>query len=194
MKSLLPLLPFVAALGLIACQDGPVAEKGTAPPDNLLGDVSASGLAAPGNSAAAEAADRAALPPVNIGMAWRVTKDRRSAGFGPPGSAILSVACALGETPGLLVTRHHPTDPGAKGTISFTGSGHAASIPVAALATSGGLGRAEWQGSATGDNARAIQRSFKSTGQVEISIGGAPSLVVPADSAVRRVLANCLGA
>ena len=46
MKSLLPLFPFVAALGLLACQgdDGPVAE-GAAPGDEVVGDATASGLA-----------------------------------------------------------------------------------------------------------------------------------------------------
>lgn len=185
------ILPLAAALSLVACQDdGPVASNLVIPPENMVGDRSASGLAAPGNAAAAEAADRSALP-MSMGMAWTLAPDARSARYGPEGApAILTLACL--PAAGLEVARHHPTDPGASGTISFTGSGHAASIPVAGRATSGGPGRAEWHGSATGDNARAIERSFKATGQVEISIGGAPSLVVPADAAIRDLLRRCL--
>ena len=184
----LPLLPFAAALSLVACQDdGPVAEGAEAPPEEMLGDRAASGLAAPANAAAAEAVDRAALPPVTAGMGWTVAG--RRADFGPAGSQpILTLAC---EGAGLTVTRHHPADPGSKSTLSFTGSGHVASLPVGTIATRGGPGRAEWQGKAEGDIARAIVRSFSRTGQVEITLGGTPSLVVQADPRVRQVLAAC---
>lgn len=194
MSKLLPLLPFAAALSLLACQnEGPVAENVTPPPDVMVGDRSATGLAAPGNSAAAEAVDRAALPPMSLGMAWSVAPDGRSASFGPPESeSILTFSCAGRGS--LLVTRHHPASPGSKATLSFTGSGHVASLPVAAVPTSGGPGQAEWQGRADGDIGRAIQRSFSRTGQVQITIGGTPSLVVPADPKARAVFANCLQA
>jgi hypothetical protein len=192
MSRILPLFPFAAALALLACQnDGPVADNLATPPEGVVGDQSASGLAKPGNAGAAEAVDRAALPPMTGGMAWRLAGNGRAARFGPAGAEpVLTFACG---TPGLVVTRHDNASPGATGTVSFTGSGHAASIPVAAVPTRVGPGQAEWRGRATGDNARAIQRSFARTGQVEISIGGAPSLVVPADPAIRRMLADCLG-
>lgn len=187
----MPLLPFAAALSLLACRaDGPVAEDAAAPPDNLVGDVSATGLAAPANSAAAESLDRAALPPMSAGMAWTIAADRRAAHFGPTvAEPQLTLGCAPG---GILVTRHHPTHPGASGTLSLTGGGHVSSLPVAAVAITRGLGQAEWQGHASGDIARGIARPFSRPGPVELSLGGAPSLVVPADPKVSALLETCL--
>src|SRR5687767_1093192 len=128
----MPLFPFAAALLLLACQDdGPVADDAVQPPEAILGDRGASGLAAPANAAAAEAADRAALPPVTAGMGWTVAGER--AAFGPPGAEpILTFACNDG---GLAITRHHPASAGATGTLSFTGSGHVASLPMGTVPT-----------------------------------------------------------
>lgn len=189
MIKFLPIFPFVAALSLLACQnDGPVADDATAPPEEILGDRASAGIAAPANAGEAEALDRAALPPANHGMEWAVSGGR--AGFGPPGAEpILTFACAPGG--GVTVTRHHPASPGAKATLSLTGSGHVASLPMTTVPTTSGLGRAEWRGSVKGDMARAVARSFSRTGQVEITLGGAPSLVVPADPRVRALFAAC---
>jgi len=184
------LLPFAAALSLLACRNDPIADDAAAPPDNLLGDVLATGLAAPANSAAAESLDRAALPPMSAGMIWTISPDRRAAQFGPTvAEPQLTLGCAPG---GILVTRHSPTHPGASGTLSLTGGGHVSSLPVAAVAITRGLGQAEWQGRASGDIARGIARPFSRPGPVELSLGGAPSLVVPADPAVSKLLDSCL--
>ncbi len=190
MIRLLPLLPFAAALSLIACQnDGPVAEEAAAPPDDLVGDAAATGIAAPENSATAESLDRAALPPMSAGMAW--TGDQNAARFGPtPAEPQLTLSCAPG---GVRVVRHHPANPGDKGTLSLTGGGHVGSLPVAAVAIARGPAQAEWQGQASGDMARGIARPFSRPGPVEISLGGAPSLVVPADPVVSQLLNRCLG-
>ena len=196
MSRLLPLVPFAAALALLGCQrDGPVSDDATAPPDNLVGDASATGLAAPGNSGAAEAVDRAALPPMSAGMAWFPSDDGRAVSYGPPNSeAMLTIACfARGGPSGLIVTRHHPASAGGKATLSLTGGGHVASLPMGTVPTTLGPGEAIWQGSASGDIARAIARPFSRAGQVELSLGGIPSLVVPASPQVRRVIADCLG-
>ena len=194
---MLPLFPFLAALSLLACQrdDGPVAEGATAVPADIAGDTSASGLATPRNSAAAEATARAALPPMNAGMAWSLAADGRSARFGPPDAeAQLTFACAgQGNARRLIVTRHHPGSSGGSATLSLTGAGHASSLPMTAVPTTGGPGQAEWRGSAVGDMARALERPFSKNGQVEISLSGAPGLVVPAGPEVRSVFADCLG-
>lgn len=191
MIKLMPLLPFAAALSLLACQnDGPVADDAAAPPDNLVGDASARGLAAPANSASAESLDRAALPPMSAGMSWTVSPGGRAVQFGPTvAEPQLTLGCAPG---GLVVTRHSPTHPGASGTLSLTGGGHVSSLPVAAVAVTRGLGQAEWQGQASGDMARAIARPFSRPGPVELSLGGAPSLVVPPDPRVSQLLDRCL--
>lgn len=196
MNKLLPMFPFVAALALIACQrdDGPVAKGASEVPVDLAGDSAASGLATPQNSAAAEATARAALPSMNAGMTWAIAADGRSARFGPPGSAAqLTFACAgQGDARRLVVTRHHPGSSGGTATLSLTGAGHASSLPMKALTTPD-AGQAEWQGSAVGDMARALERPFAKNGQVEVSLSGAPSLVVPAGPEVRSVFADCLG-
>lgn len=194
MKSLIPLFPFVAALVLIGCQgdEGPVADDATAPPENVVGDLGTSGLSTPANAASAEAVDQAALPPVTGGMTWQLAADRRSARFGPAeAEPVLTVAC---DGPALSFTRHDNTTPGTKGTLSFTGGGHASSIPVAGVPVgAAGPGNSEWRGRASGDQRSAVQRSFAGGGPIEVSLGGAPSLVVPSDPAVRALIAGCNG-
>lgn len=192
MSRLLPLLPFAAALSLLACQnDGPVSDDATAPPDDIIGDASARGLATPANSAAAEAVTRAALPQMSAGMAWVTASDGRSVRFGPLSSdAMLTIACAPG---GLIVTRHHPASFDGTATLSFTGGGEATSLPMKAVPTTLGASEAHWQGRADGDGARAIARPFARAGLIEITLGGAPSLVVPAGAEVLRLFNRCAG-
>ena len=195
MKSLLPLLPFVAALGLLACQgdDGPVANEAAVPPsDSVVGDHGASGLAAPANAAAAEANSRAALPIANDGIEWSSAAPDR-ADFGPVGAApMLSFACmGAGGARYLLVTRLHPAHPGKTATLSFTGGGHASSVPMHAVAKPGGPGESEWQGEARGDMKRAVTRAFAGDGVVNVTLGGAPALVVPATPLAHAFFARC---
>ncbi len=190
MKSILPLFPFVAALGLLACQgnDGPVAEDAAAPPDAVVGDASANGLAAPANAASAEAADQAAVPRAANGMGWSTTPTG-SANFGPRGARpLLTFACAGNA---LSVTRQHPATAGTTGTLSFTGGGTASSMPMRAVAKPGGPGESEWRGEARGDMARAVARAFASKGQVEVTVGGAPALTVPTSPVVDAVFRAC---
>lgn len=190
MSKLLPLLPFIAALSLLACQDnGPVSPDATAPPEGTVGNAADGDVSIPLNRAAAEAGDRAALPQLSAGMAWTLAADGRSVRFGPQSSgAMLTFACA---PDGLLVTRHHPASPGATATLSFTGGGEATSLPMKAVQAS--AGELHWRGSADGDGARAIQRPFARGGLIEITLGGAPSLVVPAAPEVLRLFRNCAG-
>ena len=188
MSKLLSLFPIVAALTLTACgDDGPVAEA-VENTDNVAG-VSAN--AGPSNSAAAEAADRAALPRVSGDLAWFVSDDGRAALYGPPASEpMLTIACAPG---GVVLTRHHPAPADGAGTLSLSGAGHVASLPVIAVPTTLGPGEYEWRGRANGDMASALERPFSRPGEVEVSLGGAPSLVVPTGPEVRRLFATCLG-
>jgi hypothetical protein len=194
MKSLLPLFPFVAALGLLACQgdDGPVAKGATSPPENLVGDEGAAGLAAPANSAAAEATSRAAVPPANDGIMWSA-HGADQVDYGPAGAApMLRFAClGAGGARHVLVTRLHPAHPGKTATLSFTGGGHASSVPMHAVAKPGGPGESEWQGEARGDMKRAIARAFAKDGLVNVTLGGAPALAVPATPAVRGFFTRC---
>ena len=169
MKSILPLLPFVAALGLIACQggDGPVAD---------------------------DAVNAAAVSPAGEeGLGWTSDANDTVASFGPAGTApMLSFTCT-GPSGGryLLVRRFHPAQPGTSATLSFSGSGHASSMPMRSVAMPGGPGESEWQGEARGDMARAVARTFAGKGVVEVTLGGSPGLAVPASPVVDRVLSRC---
>jgi hypothetical protein len=195
MKSLIPLLPFIAALGLISCQgdDGPVARDVAAPPDTIVGDAGATGLAAPANAAAAEAVNRAAAPIAGDGIEWTSPAGSNRADFGPAGAApMLSFECrGEGGARYLLVTRAHPSHSGNTATLSFTGGGHASSLPMRSVAKPGGPGASEWQGEARGDMKNAVARAFAGKGLVDVTLGGAPALAVPATPVAQAFFKRC---
>ena len=187
MKSLLPLIPFVAALALLACQgsDSPVAEGAAAVPDSAIGG--------PLNAAAAEARSRAAVPAAGNGMGWSSARNGTVASFGPIHAApVLTFACHYKDGGRRLeVTRLSPAHDGATATLSFTGSGHASSLPMRGVAKPGGPGESEWQGEARGDMARAVARAFSGDGQVNVTLGGVPPLAVPTSPLASKLLRRC---
>ncbi len=153
--------------------------------------MGATGLGAPTNAGMAEAADRAALPPGGEGMEWIARSGKVT--FGPADArAQLAFACiedVQGRT--LRVPRLYPANDGATATLSFTGGGHASSLPVRAVAKPGGPGESEWQGEARGDMARAVARTFSGEGSVNVTLGGAPALSVPTSPIANAVLQRC---
>ena len=195
MLKYLPLSPFLCAFVLLACaKTDPVADNAMAPSDELLGDASASGLAAPANSGAAEAVKQAALPAATGGLAWTIDEANRTASFGPAGSPAFSIRCQVQrEGPRQFIfVRHVAPTVGAKGTLSFTGNGEAASVPVSAVANPDGIG-GEWRGVIdVGDTARDVAETFGGPGPVAVSISDIPSLVVPATNEPRRIFSDCL--
>ena len=190
-KLIIPLAP----LTLLACGGAdPVADNAAAPPDHLVGDMAATGLAAPGNSSAAELARKAALPPASGGLSWTHRVADRIAEFGPPGSPAFSIQCQIQrEGPKQLVfIRYVAPSAGGKGTLSFTGNGQAASVPVAAVINPNGIG-GHWRAAvAPEDAARDVAEAFAGPGTVEVSLPGYAPLVVPAGPAPRQMLADCL--
>jgi hypothetical protein len=190
-----PLYPFVGAFFLLACaKSDPVADNAVAPSDELLGDASAAGLAAPANAAAAEAAQQAALPAASGGLAWTMDAANHGALFGPPGTPAFSIQCQKRrEGPNQLVfIRYLTPNSGGNATLSFTGNGEAASVPISAVRNPNGIGGA-WQAVIDpGDIARDVSEVFNGQGTVDVSISGIPSLVVPAAAEPRRVLSECL--
>lgn len=196
MLKYLPLSPFVGAVMLVACSGSdPVADNAVAPPDEIVGDASATGLAAPANAAAAEAARQAAMPVPANGMMWSYRGPERTAFYGPPAAApALSIQCrdAADGQKELVVTRGVTAPDGAKGTLSFTGAGSAASLPVRGISPQ--KGETAWQAVVTsGDMARAVARTFKANGAVQVGVSGGASLSVPASPEARAVFADCLG-
>ena len=189
------LTPSLAAFALVACaKHDPVDDNAVAPAGELVGDVSASGLAAPANAATAEAADQAALPPATSGLKWSYRVADRAALFGPPGTPAFSIQCQVRREGAreLLFVRSIPPVTGGQGTLSFTGNGQVASVPVAAVANPTGLS-GDWRAVVAPDEtARDVAEIFAGPGTVEVSITGYPPLVVPSTPEPRRVLAECL--
>ncbi len=195
MLKYLPITPFIGFMALVACTGSdPVADNAIAPPDDLVGDASAEGLAAPANAAAAERATQA-VAPVSTGMNWTYRSREQIAVYGPPDAeAALSVQCrdVADGAKELVVVRGLSAPDGEKGTLSFTGNGTAASLPVRGVARSAGKGR--WQAViSAGDMARAVARTFASNGAVQVGTSGGAALAVPASPEVRTVFADCLG-
>ena len=193
----LPLTPFVAAILLLGCgREGPVADNLVSPGKEMLGDASATGTAAPGNSAAAERASQAALPIANDGLAWTVRASDRAALYGPsPAHPALSIRCHVGEegTRRLAFVRHVAAVGDIGATMSFTGNGAASSLPATGVADATGPG-GHWQAmAATRDMGRAVARTFAGSATVNITVGGTSPLVVAPSAAVRRIMADCLG-
>ena len=191
----LPLSPFVGAFILLACAKAdPVADNAVAPSDEMLGDASARGLAAPANAAAAEAAQQAALPAAAGGLSWTVDEANRMAQFGPAGTPAFSIQCRKQREGSnqLLFIRYLTPTAGGNATLSFTGNGQAASIPIAPVKNPNGLG-GQWRAVIdSADNARSVAKTFNGPGTVDVSISGMPSLVVPAAVAPRGILTECL--
>ena len=196
MRKIAMLNSLTLILLLLACaKNDPVDEKAVAPGEELAGDASAIGLAAPANAATAEAVQQAALPPPSGGLAWAFRQQDNSALFGPPNSPAFSIQC-LKPTDGeaqLIFVRYLPPTTGAQATLSFTGNGQVASVPIAAVTNPDGLG-GQWRATAApSDSTRDIAETFAGPGRVEISVSGTPPLVVPPSAEPRRVLADCLG-
>ena len=196
MLKYLPLSPVLGAFILLACAKAdPVADNAVAPTDELLGDASATGLAAPSNSAAAEAAQQAALPAASGGLGWTMDVANHAALFGPVGTPAFSIQCQKQrEAPSQLVfIRYMTPTAGGNATMSFTGNGQAASVPISAIRNPDGVG-GQWRAVISpGDTARDVSETFRGQGPVDVSISGMPSLIVPAAAEPRRVFADCLG-
>jgi hypothetical protein len=189
------LVPCLAMLAVPACaKTDPVADNAVAPSAELAGDASATGLATPANAATAEAVEQAALPLATGGLRWTYGGQDRPAEFGPPRSPAFSIQCqAEKEGPKQLIfIRYIPPVAGGQGTLSFTGNGQVASVPVAAVANTTGLS-GHWRAVVALDEiAHDVAEAFAGPGTVEVSISGYPPLVVPSTAEPRRVLAECL--
>lgn len=179
-------IAFAAAFSLAACSPDPVDPAVSR--DKQAGDAGADRPATPGNAAAAEAHKRASAPLSGDGMRWAWRADSRSALFGPRESEPqLSIECRMGE---LHITRHAPIE-NASGTLSFTGNGHAASLPVVALRSQLGPGSLSTTALRAGDMTNAVAHVFEGSGPVQVSLGGAPSLVTPPSDVPGRAFAAC---
>ncbi len=189
------LTQFTLALLLMSCaKDDPVDDNAIAPSDAEVGNLTAHGLAAPANAAAAEAMQQAAVPAASGGLSWTYSQQDRTAAFGPPGSPAFSIQCQQlreGEAQ-LIFVRYLPPASGGQATLSFTGNGQAASLPVSAISNPDGIG-GQWRAAVPPDeHARDVAETFGGPGTVEVSVSGTPPLVVASGAVPRQVLADCL--
>jgi len=180
--------PLCLLLLLAACgQSSPVAKNAVAPPDNFVGDLAANGLAAPANGAAAEVARKEPLPVPSDGMHWHWDAAHQAAVFGPSLAApAFSIGCEGGK---IAVRRIDAAPQGGKGTISFTGNGHAASLP--ALAVGSGFASSWLAEAPPSDTTRAVARVFAGPAPVEIALTGTTKLITGASPIPARAFAAC---
>lgn len=195
MIKVLPVLPFAAFLALLACdRSDPVAEEAVAPPENMVGDSSADGLAAPANAAAAERAEQIAMPAATDGMMWSYSSAERKAAYGAAAAdPALSIQCrdAADGKKEVVFVRGFPAPDGGSGTLSFTGNGTAASVPVRGVTLR--AGQTAWQAVVqAGDMARAVARTFGSDGAVQVGVSKGAGLTVRGSPEARTVFADCL--
>lgn len=188
------LFPFAVVIALLSCaKNDPVDENAVGVPDQLAGDRAAAGLATPANAATAEAVRQASLPPATGGLRWSYN-ERDGALFGPPGNPAFSIQCQKqreGEAQ-LIFIRFLPPTTGSQATLSFSGNGQVASVPIAAVVNPNGVG-GQWRATVPPDeHASDVAETFAGPGTVEVSVTGTPPLVVPAGAEPRRVFASCL--
>jgi hypothetical protein len=158
-----------AAFFLAACSNDPV-DPAVSRDDNQ---------AAGATNAAARA---------EAGMTWTWRAETNSALFGPDASPPqLSIECRGGV---LHITRHAPIE-NAEGTLSFTGSRSAASLPVVAARSQLGPGSLSTTALRPGDMTNAVARVFAGKGPVNVTLGGAPSLLLPPSDVPGRAFAAC---
>ena len=189
MKRFAFLLSLIAALAACGGND-PVADKGTTVPDNVVGDASSDGLSAPANAAAAEAHVQAAQPLARNGERW-IAKGRNRLDYGPvTGATMLAFECDTSAgSPTLVVVREGAAPKDGMATMSFTGGGHVASLPMHAAAD--GDHGYMWRGTGRHDELAAVADTFAGEGAVEIKLGTTADLVVPSTPEVRALLARC---
>jgi len=181
--------PLTFALLLLACsKTDPVEDNVVTPPDEMVA------LAPPANIVSVEVARQAITPPAT-GLSWTYRAADRTALFGPAAYPAFSIQCQVpreGQKQ-LIFARFAPVSAGSKGSLSFTGNGQVASVPIASVADPAGPG-GHWRAViAPDDIARDIAEAFAGPENVEVSIGGVAPLYVAPATAPRRVLAECLG-
>ena len=134
------------------------------------------------------------MPPSTGGLGWSINQQEQMASFGPSGSPAFSIQCQKpkeGEAQ-LIFVRYLPPTSGSQATLSFTGNGRAASVPIAAVMNPNGIG-GQWRAMVPPDeHARDVAEAFAGPGTVEVSVTGTPPLVVSTGVEPRTVFASCL--
>lgn len=172
-----------ALFGLAACaRTEPIPEDAldnVAPPEPIA-------LDAPGEGAA---------PALTPGMRWEMDQAANAALFGADrGSPALSLQCTgSGSSTSLVLARFFPTVPSGAGTMTLTGGGEIASVPVSAEANDGRPGGRLTATLDIGDLAMSVAKVFRSDVPVNVSVTGAEPLVLMSGREVAAILDACVG-
>lgn len=174
----------VAALGLVACaRTEPI-------PEDALDNVE------PPAPIALDDEGEVAAPALTPGMRWEIDAPANAALFGTDrASPALSLRCEEADgSKSLVLARYFPTVPSAAGTMTITGGGEIASVPVSAETNDGRPGGRLTATLDIGDLARSVAAVFRSGAAVNVSVTGAESVVLMSGPEVAMVLDDCLGA
>lgn len=178
------LLAAAAVLGLVACaRTEPI-------PEDALDNV------APPEPIAFDEQGEAGAPQLTPGMRWEIDEPANAALFGSDrGSPSLSVRCDEGDgSNSLILARFFPTVPSGAGTMTLTGGGEIASVPVSAESNDGRPGGRLTATLDMGDLAENVAKVFRSGAVVNVSVTGAEPLVLMGGEEAAMILDNCLGA
>ena len=108
--------------------------------------------------------------------------------LGTGSGCLLTIGCAAGQ---IQVRRLDGAPQGAKGTISFTGNGHAASLPAHAVGD--GLASSWLAEAAPSDMSRAVATVFAGPAPVEIALAVTAKLVTAPSPIPGQAFTACGG-
>ncbi|MBW0144251.1 hypothetical protein [Sphingomicrobium clamense] len=170
-----------AALALVACaRTEPI-------PDDALDNVE------PPAPVALDEDDAATAPQLTPGMRWEIDEAANAALYGADrASPALSIRCDEDER-ALVLTRYFPTVPSGAGTMTLTGGGAIASVPVSAEQNEGRPGGRLTATLDMGDLANSVGTVFRSGEVINVSVTGAEPVVLMGGSEVSMILDACLG-
>lgn len=176
------LLLAAATLALAACaRTEPI-------PEDALDDV------ARPDPVAVEDSNSDAAPQLTPGMRWEIDEAANAALYGADrASPALSIACDEDGDKALILTRFFPTVPSGAGTMTLTGNGAIASVPVSAEANEGRPGGRLSATLDVGDLAGNVASVFRGLGPVNVTVTGAEPVVLEGGAEVGMILDSCLG-
>lgn len=177
------LLITAAALSLVACaRTEPI-------PEDALDNVE------PPAPVALDEDGEAAAPALTPGMRWEIDEPANAALFGSDrASPALSVQCEQDDgSNALVLARYFPTVPAGAGTMTLTGGGAIASVPVSSEANEGRPGGRLTATLDIGDLAQSVGTVFRSGAVINVSVTGAEPIVLMAGDEVGMILNACLG-
>lgn len=175
------LLISAAALTLVACaRTEPI-------PDDALDNVE------PPAPIVFDDDEASSAPQLTPGMRWERDEAANAALYGGDrASPALSIRCD--EDDGALeLTRYFPTVPSGAGTMTLTGGGAIASVPVSAEQNDGRPGGRLTATLDMGDLAASVGEVFRSGAVINVSVTGAEPVVLMGGPEVAMILDACLG-